>query len=210
MYRVLLVLPDGGTRISQAAEADWISRTFQTEILEGTRATTDGLYDFVAGRKFDIVHFAAHGDADGLLMSGGTRLTMYDVERVARTVGAKLVYLNSCASARLAQFAVDHGIPAVIATNADIDDTQAWSTAISFYQELLVTGDFYGAYEAAKPMDGSLSFYSDGHLVSRQIRPLLDEMALMRRHLKRLYYVLGVTWVAMLVEFAVLWWRSGG
>ncbi|GIV81817.1 MAG: hypothetical protein KatS3mg051_1171 [Anaerolineae bacterium] len=89
-----------------------------------------------------------------------------------------------------------------------IDDTQAWSTAISFYQELLVTGDFYSAYEAAKPLDGSLSFYSNGHLVSRQIRPLLDEMALMRRHLVRLYYVLAFTWTAMLVEFAVLWWRA--
>lgn len=209
MYRVLLVEPDNSIRINQTNEEEWITRSFQTEILGGDKATAEGLYEFIVGRKFDILHFAAHGDETGVLLSGGSKLTMYDIERIARIVGAKLVYLNSCASARLAQFAVDHGVPAVIANTADVSDAQAWSTAINFYHALLTHGDFYNAYEAAKPHDGSLSFFSSSGFARQQMHALLDDMKEIRSCILRLSYLLVATWIVMLLGFAMVWWRVG-
>ena len=184
--RVLLVIPEVGLNVD--SEIEWITRTYHTESLTGV-VTPARIFEYVAGRRFDVVHFGSHGNETGIELSNGTSISMFEVERLARAVGANLLYLNSCSSARLAQFAVDQGIPAVIASTHALDDAViAWSVAISFYQELLNNGDFYQSYEAAKPRDGTLSFFSNGHLVSRQMKPLLDKMAVTEKQLKTLHY----------------------
>ena len=184
--RVLLVIPEVGLNVD--SEIEWITRTYHTESLTGV-VTPARIFEYVAGRRFDVVHFGSHGNETGIELSNGTSISMFEVERLARAVGANLLYLNSCSSARLAQFAVDQGIPAVIASTHALDDAViAWSVAISFYQALLANGDFYQSYEAAKPRDGTLSFFSNGHLVSRQMKPLLDKMAVTEKQLKTLHY----------------------
>lgn len=206
--RVLLVLPDvDGLNLEH--EAEWISRSFHTEILKGS-VSIASLFEYIIGRQFDIVHFGGHGTDDGIALSGSA-LTMFDIERIARAVGAQLVYLNSCSSARLAQFAIDQGVPAVIATTADVPDSQAWSIATSFYQALLVHGDLYTAFEVAKPRDGTLSFYSDGQVISKHIRPLFDKMeefeTLWQQGQQRnaqIWTALVVTWIFMFIQLAAI------
>lgn len=210
--RILLIVPDLG--LNAENEIEWITRSYHTEVLSGV-VTPARIFEHAAGRRFDIVHFGSHGNEDGVQLSSGTHINMFEVERLARTVGASLLYLNSCSSARLAQFAVDQGIPAVIASTHNLDDTViAWSVATSFYQALLEVGDFYQSYERAKPRDGTLSFYSNGHLVSRQVKPLLDKMGTLetaleqsnaqkdelQRQVRWLFYGQIGTWVLIVIE----------
>lgn len=206
MYKVLLILPDTGLETDH--EFEWITRTYHTETLRGI-VTPATVFDHITGRKFDIIHFGSHGSSNGIELSNGTLLSMFDVERIARQVGAQLVYLNSCSSARLAQFAVDQGVPAVIASTGEIQDVQAWSIATGFYQALLDAGDFYTAFEKAKPRDGTLSFYSDGQVISKQIRPLMDRMTLLEASLQnsqnqtqKFFYGMVGTWIFIVAELA--------
>lgn len=219
--RILLVVPDLGLNVD--GEIEWITRSYHTEVLGGT-VTPARIFEHIAGRRFDVVHFGSHGNEDGVQLSNGTMLNMFEVERLARTVGANLLYLNSCSSARLAQFAVDQGIPAVIASTHKLDDVViAWSVATAFYQALLEKVDFYQAYEAAKPHDGTLSFYSNGHLVSRQVKPLLDKMVTLetaldqsnaqkdelRRQMRLLLYSSVGTWIFVIAELVLIMMLRG-
>ena len=200
--RILLIVPDLG--LSVDSEIEWITRSYHTEVLGGI-VTPARIFEHIAGRRFDIVHFGSHGDENGIMLSAKTQMNMFEVERLARTVGATLLYLNSCSSARLAQFAVDQGVPAVIASTHALDDSViAWSVATAFYQVLLDKGDYYHAYESSKPRDGTLSFYSNGLLVSRQVRPLMDKLADTEKHLRFLQYSQMGLWLIVIGELIAI------
>lgn len=170
--RVLLILPESD--LNTEHEMQWIGRTFHTETLRDV--TVASLFEYVNGRQFDVLHFGAHGSDDGIQLSHNSILDMVDLARIARAVGARLVYLNSCSSARLAQYLVDQDVPAVIATTANVSDRVAWSTAILFYQAMQTSDDFYTAFDLVKPRDGTLSFFSDGKMLSRHVRPIIQRM----------------------------------
>lgn len=202
--KILLIVPDLGLRTDQ--EIEWIQRTFHTETLAGD-VTPARIFEHVTGEHYDVVHIGAHGNEDGVELSNGTMLSMFELQRLARTVEAKLVYLNSCSSARLAQYMVDQGVPAVIATTYKIQDLTAWSVATAFYRWLASDTDFYRAYEAAKPSDGTVSFYSNGNFISRQIQPVLAELASskaersqLRDQVRFLLYGQIGTWILILIE----------
>ena len=140
-YRVLLVAPeygDAGDPLETVAEVRGIQSTYQTEQLRG-RVTVADIYELTKDRQFDIIHFAGHGDDDGIDL-GGERLTMDMLARIARKTRAKLVYLNACDSARLGQYLLNRGVPAVVMTSTQITDTDAWSMAGYFYAELRRNG----------------------------------------------------------------------
>lgn len=204
MSKILLIVPDLGLSISN--EIEWITRSFHTETLNG-HVTPSDVFEHVTGRSFDIIHFGSHGDENGIQLSSNTYLDMFQIERLSRTVGANLLYLNSCSSARLAQFAVDQGVPAVIASTHRLEDSIAWSVATSFYQALQRDDDFYRAFETAKPRDGTLAFFSNGHLVSRQVLPLMNQLEKMRKWF--LYSQLGL-WIIVIGELVAIMILAGG
>lgn len=206
--KILLIVPESGLDVEQ--EIDWITRSFHTETLAG-EVNPSRIFERIAGQRYDVIHIGAHGSENGVELSGGTFLTMFELQRLARTVDAKLVYLNSCSSARLAQYMIDQGVPAVVATTYEIDDVTAWSIAISFYRALSADGDFYRAYESAKPSDGTVSFFSDGNFISRQIKPLHDQLENSRREREQLrqqvrwlLYGQIATWLLIVVEGILL------
>jgi hypothetical protein len=76
--------------------------------------------------------------------------------------------------------------------------------ATAFYQVLLDKGDYYHAYESSKPRDGTLSFYSNGLLVSRQVRPLMDKLADTEKHLRFLQYSQMGLWLIVIGELIAI------
>jgi hypothetical protein len=109
---------------------------------------------------FDVVHFAGHGDYDpanpaaaGWILSRDQVLTARDIFRARRV--PRLVFANACFSgvihsgpafaadelvrgtATVAQGFFERGVPNYIGSGWPVDDEQAGTFAVSFYEEIL-------------------------------------------------------------------------
>lgn len=198
VFRILLIpvqiptAPDLDLR----REHNWLQQNYRVEVPQpgkrGDPLSADDVLEYVIGRKFDIIHIAGHGTPDGIPMhqSAQGRLAMLsadDLTRMGRSTEAQLMYINTCSSAKLGQYIVDNNsVPLVIASTYEIGDTQAWSCALSFYAALNETGDFLRAYQIAKPGDGILSLFSHENYVTRSIKPVVDQLELMRTQQREL------------------------
>jgi hypothetical protein len=171
MYRILLIAGDSDLNIHSEVLA--VQRSGRTQRAH----TLTDVYEITKDQDFDIVHVAAHGDENGIQL-GKDFLGVDILARIAKKARAKLVYFNSCNSARLGQYLIDNGIASVIMTSTAIDDTQdAWTIAGYFYTELARNGgDFKRAYQIAKPDNGTLIWLSNGRYVDLEIQPLLSEL----------------------------------
>lgn len=199
----LLLISPSAPDLSVHYEIEWLTRLFRVDLLSGT-VTKERVFSHIRGRSFRIIHVAAHGDSDGILLSNGEKMDMHELTALARAVEADLIYLNSCSSARLAQFLVDQGVPVVIAATSDIDDLQAWSMASTFYYALASGDDVFSAYKKASPTDGSLSIFSDGMLVSRQLLPIFDELNSIKWFHRRIYVIVLLICVFNFVQLVWL------
>lgn len=171
MYRILLIAGDSDLNIHPEVLA--VQRSGRTQ-----RAyTLNDVYEISKDQEFDIVHVAAEGNDKGVQL-GKDFVGVDALARIAKKVRAKLAYFNSCNSARLGQYLIDNGIPAVIMTSTEIDDlVDAWTIAGYFYSEVSRNGgDFKRAYQIVKPDDGTLIWLSNGRYISLEIQPVLNEL----------------------------------
>lgn len=102
-------------------------------------------------QRHDVLWFATHGDADGVLLGDDHLLPSDDLIGMVRGAGLAGVVLNSCNSARIAEQLHDETGVDVVCTVTDTPDLSAFQTGALFARHLGKTGDFRAAFDAAKP-----------------------------------------------------------
>lgn len=102
-------------------------------------------------QHYDVLWFATHGDADGVLLSDDHLLSSDDLIGIVRGAGLTGVVLNSCNSARIAEQLHDETGVDVVCTVTDSPDLSAFQMGALFARHLGKTGDFRAAFDAAKP-----------------------------------------------------------
>lgn len=119
----------------------------------------DDLPDIIARVKPDILHFAAHGKDESIILAHEERgHVALDGERLAAILGAvslrpKLVLINACESAAMAEkVAVQADF--VIGTDAPISNVGARSMAATLYSMLARGVPLGKAFDAARAMLG--------------------------------------------------------
>lgn len=105
--------------------------------------------------KIVAFHFAGHAGHTRLILESekgskvqadGRALASY----LGTMSGLKLVFLNGCATAPLAQTLLAAKIPIVIATTYSVEDAMAADLAINFYQEISLGKSIGRAFVAAR------------------------------------------------------------
>lgn len=207
--RILIVAP-ASIGLASNIEIDSIAPEHDTDIVSDN-VTQVRLMARAARQNYDIIHFLAHGSADGVTLSDGV-MAPEDIARLAKHTRARMIFLNSCSSTIPGQYLVDVGIPAVIVQNRDVADSEAIQIASYFYNELSINnGDMKSAYGVASPHDGTLSWLSNGNYRD----PLLQEILQLsesgdRREQRMIQLCSGYRWlvtavVIQAVMTAALW-----
>lgn len=202
--RVLIVAPDVPTLppLATAVEIDSIAPGHRTDIVSGD-VSQSRLVNRAERQIYDIIHFVAHGDESGVMLTDGI-MSPKDIAQLARHTRTKLVFLNACKSTIPGQYLVDNGIPATIVQNREADDRESVRIASYFYNELTVNNnDLRKAYNVANPHDGTLSWLSNGKYQDSLMGEVMG--------LKRGLYVLSAAVAMEAVFTAALWlyqiWR---
>jgi CHAT domain-containing protein len=115
------------------------------------KTPTQRLGEVLARRRWRLVHFAGHshvelddkGQVEGyLLLSAAQREQVNFSDFVAYVPGAQFLFASSCGSADPAflQRAMQESIPAVLGYLWPVDDSEARSLSVHFYQALFTPG----------------------------------------------------------------------
>lgn len=132
--QILLIAPDQ-LGINNIPEVRAITSMGRTVVLSGT-VTAGDIYQAVRNKKFDIIHFATHGNEQAQALSGDETLSPEDVAQCARLAGAQLVFFSSCRSGLFASYITRHGVQYAIHTNIELKDRDAWKLPSAFYDIL--------------------------------------------------------------------------
>lgn len=215
--RILLVAPNQ-PGLNSVPEIRALSDMHRVSVLNGTVTVAD-VYDAARHSPRDIIHFAAHSTPDAIQLSDGV-LSPEDVAQIARITGAKLVFFNSCLSARHAAYAVSHGVTYAISTTVEISDVDAWRTPLAFYEALaeqrdtIGTIDYAAAFGQADSGNGnyalsvSISNQSNIEVLLAELRGLHNEVSALRQDndiQRRVMVTLLVSNVAVWAGFIYLW-----
>jgi len=104
-----------------------------------------------------IFHYGGHAGPDRLLLESASGLSraVY-AEGLSKLLGQqsglKTVFLNGCSTRAQVDGLLKAGVPSVIATAREIDDSMARLFAESFYAELASGANLRAAFEAAKAL----------------------------------------------------------
>jgi hypothetical protein len=191
--RVLFIAPDDDA-LNVIPEVDTMAALgYEVRTLQG-KVTDERLFDAVRCGGFDMLHFAGHGDANGVALTDGLVLTALAVAQVARQSEARLVFLNACSSAPIGQRLVNAGLPVCVAALHEIPDATARQAAQTFYTILAKTSDAHTAYVAACSDD--YAYLSNGGYVEQAVREMRGEIGSLRKFV-RLWIVGMVAYVLM-------------
>lgn len=157
--RVLIVAPDS-PGINAVPEVRLVQSWHHTSTLNGT-VTAEDVFRACQETAFDIIHFAAHGSAEGVELSGGVLFTREDVAQVARLKETAELFFNSCSTGALASYAVRHGVRTAISAEIALNDSEAWKLASAFYSARRngKARDPVGAYMIADSGDGDYALH---------------------------------------------------
>ena len=117
----------------------------------------DELPDVIARLAPDVIHFAAHGEDDAIVLSHQERgHVALDGNMLGDLLGAltlrpKLIILNACSSAKMAEALTAHA-DFVIGTNAPISNIGARAMTATLYARLAAGARLGAAFEAAASM----------------------------------------------------------
>lgn len=172
IVRVLLVAPDQ-PGLDAIPEIRQISKKTHATILNGPVRRMD-VFDY-ATRGYDIIHFATHGNEQGIELSDGF-LTMSDIAAVARLARAVLVFFNSCNTGKPASFSVNHGVTWAIYSNVAIADNDAWQYVYTLYDALrgVEPHNVAEALSIADDGDGDYGFNVSPALLGKMTLALRD------------------------------------
>lgn len=193
MYRVLIVIgardAAGGildvegevTRLANiGGRYDGMSIT----ICPGTNELEIADFLTLSDHEYDAVHLMGHADDNGFYLETSTPLTDKKIQRICLDAGARLVFINSCISARIGQYLVNNKMAVAICYSSPVIDSDAIAAAMRFYAALAKSNDPFEdglreAYDSADPGDGSLMWLTNGMYVAQIIRPIMDRLTLM-------------------------------
>lgn len=187
------------------SETDWLGGTSHQIVYLLGDVTLSRLLQATAGRRFDIVHIAAHGGESGVMLTEG-EYPPESLLRLVKSVRARLVFLNACHTPFLAQFLIDRGVPNVVAYTKPILDHEAISVAVYFYRELEDLSRVKEVVDRVSSGDGVLSFLSREESGEEKIEVFSDgivekELQALRQLIER-NYQLGRAWDVMIM-FAI-------
>jgi WD40 repeat protein len=112
------------------------------EVIERSNAAIDDILDVFQDKTYKdritVFHYGGHADCYRLLLESVTGARSFAfkeglVSFFAHQNGLKLIFLNACSTEQHAVDLVQAGIPAVIGTSQEINDTVAAALAIRFY-----------------------------------------------------------------------------
>jgi hypothetical protein len=160
MPRVLLVAPDQ-PGINQIPEIRLLTGNprHSVTVYNGPVSARD-VYEAARGR-YDVIHFATHGDENSLSLSNGDLLTADDIARLGRQSKAQLVFFSSCHAQVLASAIVRRGIPLAVKTNIELLDSDAWKVPLAFYDAIADMDDIPRAFIHASDSNGSYGLEID-------------------------------------------------
>lgn len=158
------------------------SANLSVEVVTPSRATELDLVNLlrVQGQKFDCLHLLGHSDGSTFELASGDVLTEDHILSLCKDAGAKVLFMNSCASAALCQYAVNTTVAVALAWVGGVVDNDAIVAAIRFYSAISDLGDPWGsglrrAYEAAGEKR-RLLWLTDGEYVSQIVAPLVARL----------------------------------
>ena len=155
--KILIIAPDL-VGVDAITEVRRIQQWHDVGTLYGT-VTVDDIYRAVQEKAFDVLHFATHGDPDGVQLSGGVLLDVETIAQFLRLRETRGVFFSSCETGRLASYAVNHGATWAISSEVDLSDADAWKLAAAFYshQRNGNAKNFVGAWRLSDSGDGDYS-----------------------------------------------------
>lgn len=196
MYRVLVIpgardgadgVLDLSAEIARLTELSESSASLHIDVIpESERTELDIVQRLHIGvNSYDAVHLLGHEGGDGFLLSQYESLSALRVSKICVDAGARMLFVNSCASGQMGQYAVNNGVAVAICYSIPVSDSDAIINVLRFYSTLGHSGDPFKdglkeAYNAADPGDGSLMWLTNGEYVEQIISPImarLDEMS---------------------------------
>ena len=121
---------------------DLLVRQFNIQLLPQATLPRMERMLHIWGNDIRIFHFAGHANAQKIELAHAQSEYKYGyVEGVAKTIGLQsgieLVFLNGCSTAAQVNYFIKAGIPAVIFTQAPVNDTVARTFSKLFYQNFI-------------------------------------------------------------------------
>lgn len=162
---VLLIAPDNPTLPLAEAEVRAVSAQLRPYALRGAVRRTDVL-DAIVSQAWDVLWFATHGDANGIMLSSDYLSTAELVAQV-RASGARLIVLNTCSSEAIGRELFHETGCAVITTLTQIGDTTAYQTGVLLARNLAAGLAIEDAFEQSRP-GGNLIYRLFGDQTSKK------------------------------------------
>ena len=136
---------------------------------------------------WDVVWFASHGDAEGVMLSDGL-CPVDTLATLLRASGVGYVVINTCASVAVAAAIQEECGADVICTLTTVEDREAWRTGALFARQLARGLDVRRAFELAKPAKPGRYIYLAGDRELRerdQLSTIVDQLHTMEGRLER-------------------------
>lgn len=211
--KVLIVAPAMG--LAELGDVLAAVEGNHASLLHGT-VTVREVLNRIANGRYDIVHFATHGDRHVLAMSDGLLGEDMLVQAIRAGGGLPLVVLNACASVHCGAELYRGGVGQVICWRAEVgDDVAGWWAAI-FYRALRLSGDVWESYRVSvetlqKERPGQeMPIWLNGRLAKlelelREFRDEFEDALVLPRWVGWLQFVLTVVLLGLvvMVGFAV-------
>lgn len=210
LLQILLIAPDNPDFLNYP-EIRSLTSLHRVHVLSGPVTSGDVLE--AARRGADLIHFATHGNDEGIQLTSGEMISVDAIAQVIRLAGAKSAFFNACESGRLANYAVNHGTDFAIYHVGVLHDPDAWRMAIVFYETLAdqvaqAEIDIPEAFAYADPGTGYYGLAVAPDLLRRrqQIAKRMDVME--RRDRIQTYAIVGLGGLVTL-DTGLLFWLAG-
>lgn len=121
--------------LNTAFEIREIQQKHRITILSGVVTKSD-VYRTCRSNAFDVLHFAGHGGAEGVLLSYGELLTPPEIGQLCRMSHTRLIFFNSCETGVPATYATRHGAEMAFFAIRKLPDEDAWKLPLVFYNSI--------------------------------------------------------------------------
>lgn len=156
--RILLVAPLQDDLPDVRVEVGTIASQHRCKVLQGSEANDATIARVLDDNRFDVIWWATHGSADGLMLTDG-QLPTDGVAQYVRNSGAGLCVINTCSSLDIAHMVIDETGADAICTISEVPDKSAMRTGLLLSSALQHTNRFHDAYMQAKPGGGRFYRY---------------------------------------------------
>lgn len=146
--RTLLIAPKSDLEYVDN-EVQRVANALHPRLLFG-QVTIENVLDALSSGTYDVIWFACHGAADGVILSDGV-LDAATLIQLLRPAPPRVVVLNSCSSVQAATQIHDELGTAVIGTVVAVPDRDAYVTGAQLAHALSQGMEVGEAYQASRP-----------------------------------------------------------